>query len=114
MVTKDEYDQLIAELDLPYARRQQLAQERERSKMPQSRDLTDAEMARWRAHFHDLVAQERAAMEAHVASERTAEREFIMEVVAVAITSATIEAASAGVPTKVAGVVAARRISGAT
>jgi hypothetical protein len=40
-------------------------------------NLTDAEMARWRAHFHDLIAQERAATDAGMAAERA----FLIEVV---------------------------------
>jgi hypothetical protein len=76
VVTKDEWDQVRAELDLPDERRQQLALERERAKTSQNRNLTDAEMARWRAHFEELLEQQKS---------------FILEVVAEALGETSAE-----------------------
>jgi uncharacterized protein (DUF1778 family) len=46
-MTREEYDQAMAELDLPYERRQRLKEQREQEKLRgHERNLTDAEMAR--------------------------------------------------------------------
>jgi hypothetical protein len=46
-MTREEYDQAMAELDLPYERRQRLKEQREQEKLRgRERNLTDAEMAR--------------------------------------------------------------------
>lgn len=56
-MTREEYDQAMAELDLPYERRQRLKEQREQEKLRgRERNLTDAEMARWREHLAGLVA----------------------------------------------------------
>jgi hypothetical protein len=55
-MTREEHDRLLAELDLPYEQRQQLKEQREREREQRAnneRNLTDAEMARWSAHFGD-------------------------------------------------------------
>ena len=47
----------MAEWDLPYERRQRLKGQREQEKLRgRERNLTDAEMARWREHLAGLVA----------------------------------------------------------
>ena len=82
-MTRTELNDFLESLYAPLHERRQREQERQQQQpVAQARNLTDAEMARWREHFYDLVAQERAAMQAHVTSEREAERDFIMEVVA--------------------------------
>ena len=57
-MTREEYDQAMAELDLPYEQRRRLKEQREQEKQHiPDRNLTDAEMARWAAHFESRIAQ---------------------------------------------------------
>jgi ssDNA-binding replication factor A large subunit len=59
-MTREEHDQLLAELDLPYEQRQRLQQEREQRKQSSertSRNLSDTEMTRWNAHFENRLSQ---------------------------------------------------------
>jgi hypothetical protein len=63
MMTHEEYDQAMAELDPPYEQRQRLKEQREQEKLRgRERNLTDAEMARWREHLAGLVPAERDYM----------------------------------------------------
>ena len=75
-MTREEHDRLLAELDLPYEQRQRLQQEREQGKQSseRTRNLTDAEMTRWSAHFENRLAQAIAS-----------EHEFMIEVVGEAL-----------------------------
>jgi hypothetical protein len=54
-----EHERRLAELDLPFHERQRLRREREQEKPSgaRERNLTDAEMARWNAHFEQRLAQ---------------------------------------------------------
>jgi hypothetical protein len=55
-------------------RRERAELEAERkAEADRERNMTDTEMAKWRAHFYEVIAQERASTEARV----MAEREFI-------------------------------------
>jgi len=74
-MTRDELKIVLAELDLPFQERQRRRQEREKqAEAEQSRRLTDAEMARWEAHFESRIAEAVAS-----------EHEFMIQVVGEAL-----------------------------
>jgi hypothetical protein len=59
VMTREEHDQRMAELDLPFEERRRLREQREKSREQPSepRNLTDAEVARWNAYLESRLQQ---------------------------------------------------------